>query len=423
MRNRVKVLIVGGGIGGLVAALCLERAGIEAQIFESVAEIRPLGVGINLLPHSVRVLTALGLAEKLAATAIETAELIYFNKFGQLIWREPRGVAAGYAWPQYSIHRGRLQMLLLAAVRERLGAAAVHTGCHLESFAERGQQVEATFVDRATGETIAVETGDALIGADGIHSRVRRRFYPDEREPQFSGKVLWRGVTEGEPFLTGRSMFMAGYANRKFVAYPICAETAARGRSLINWVADVYVGDAYAGTPRDWNRQVEKRVALPPFASWQFNWPDFKLDIPALIEGASAIYEFPMIDRDPVARWSFGRVTLLGDAAHPMYPIGSNGASQAILDAPTLVEALTTENDVVAALQRYEQERLQPTARIVLSNRQQGPEECMQLVEERAPDGFTNLHDVISQAELEEIASRYKRLAGFDKESLNARAG
>ena len=186
----------------------------------------------------------------------------------------------------------------------------------------------------------------------------------------------------------------------------------------MNWVADVYVGEAYAGTPRDWNREVGREAVLPSFADWHFDW----LDIPALIEGASAIYEFPMIDRDPVARWSFGRVTLLGDAAHPMYPIGSNGASQAILDAPALVEALTTEPDVVRALQRYEEARLQPTARIVLSNRQQGPEQVMQLVEERAPNGFTNLHDVITQAELEEIASRYKQIAGFSREELNAKA-
>ncbi|NOT62455.1 MAG: flavin-dependent oxidoreductase [Acidobacteria bacterium] len=418
----MKVIIAGGGIGGLVTALCLERAGIEARIFESAAEIRPLGVGINLLPHSVRILTALGLDAQLAATGIETAELIYFNKFGQLIWREPRGRAAGYTWPQYSIHRGRLQMLLYDTVRERLGDGAVQTGCHLDSFVERGAQVEATFVKRvngrATGEIVAVESGDVLIGADGIHSRVRHHFYPDEKEPQFSGKVLRRGVIEGEPYLTGRSMFMAGYANRKFVAYPIDVAVAARGRSLINWVADVQVGDAYSGTPRDWNRQVEKNVVLPYFDTWHFDW----LNIPQLIESAAAIYEFPMIDRDPVERWSFGRVTLLGDAAHPMYPIGSNGASQAILDAPALVEALTTEADVVRALQRYEQERLQPTARIVLSNRQQGPEECMQLVEERAPNGFTNLHDVISPAELEEIAGRYKQIAGFSREALNAKS-
>jgi 5-methylphenazine-1-carboxylate 1-monooxygenase len=415
----MKVLIVGGGIGGLVTALCLERAGVEARVFESVAEIRALGVGINLLPHSVRVLTGLGLEGELAETGVETSELIYFNKHGQPIWREPRGVAAGYRWPQYSIHRGRLQMLLLDAVRERLGAGAVRAGCHLDSFAERGDKVEATFVNRATGETVAVEEGDALVGADGIHSRVRRHFYPDEREPKFSGRLLWRAVTEAQPFLTGRSMFMAGHANQKFVAYPISAEAARRGWSLVNWVAELQVGAAYAGTPRDWNRQVEKSVFLPAFASWRFDW----LDIPALIEGAGEVYEFPMIDRDPVGRWSFGRVTLLGDAAHPMYPIGSNGASQAILDAPALAEALTAEAGVTGALRRYEEARLKPTAEIVLSNRQQGPEVVMQIVEERAPGGFARLEDAISQAELEEVAGRYKRLAGFDREELNRKDG
>ncbi len=334
----MKVLIVGGGIGGLVTALCLERAGIEARVFESTAEIRPLGVGINLLPHSVRVLTALGLEAKLAEIGIPTAELIYFNKFGQLIWREPRGLDAGYRWSQYSIHRGRLQMLLFDAVRERLGAAVVNTGCHLDSFIERDNQIEATFVNRATGESVAVETGEVLIGADGIHSRVRHHFYPNEPEPQFSGKVLWRGVTEGEPFLTGRSMFMAGYANRKFVAYPIDVATAARGRSLINWVADVYVGEAYAGTPRDWNRQVDRSTVLHSF--------------PALIEGASAIYEFPMVDRDPVARWSFGRVTLLGDAAHPMYPIGSIGATNQSEPKARIAPASSNERNAYVPLAR-----------------------------------------------------------------------
>jgi 2-polyprenyl-6-methoxyphenol hydroxylase-like FAD-dependent oxidoreductase len=414
----MRVLIAGGGIGGLVAGLCLHRVGIEVAIFESVEEFRPLGVGINLLPHAVRVLVNLGLQARLEETAIATAELGYYTKWGRLIWCEPRGRAAGYRWPQYSIHRGQLQMLLLEAVRERLGWASVHTGHHLASFADHGQQVTATFVNRQGGAVVAQRTGDVLVGADGIHSELRRHFYPDEGPPHCSGHLLWRGVTDAAPFLTGRSMIMAGHAGQKFVAYPICSRMAARGRSLINWVAELQVEGA-ALARRDWNRRVEKSKFVPAFASWRFDW----LDIPALIDGAAEVFEFPMADRDPLPRWSFGRVTLLGDAAHPMYPIGSNGASQAILDAETLAEVLVSvglTQGAAQALQVYEEARLGPTEAVVRSNRRMGPEVVLQLAEERAPHGFERLEDVIPHQELEEIAQRYKVLAGFDRERLEA---
>lgn len=412
----MNVIIAGGGIGGLTLALCLDHAGIECEVYEAAPEFRPLGVGINLLPHSVRVLTILGLQHELAMSGIPTAELIYYSKHGQRIWAEPRGQFAGYRWPQYSIHRGELQMLLLDEVYKRIGPERVFTGTALASFEHREGCVEARFIDRQTGKASATATGDVLVGADGIHSATRHLFYPDEPTPRFSGRLLWRGVTESEPFLTGRSMIMAGSANQKFVAYPISAEAAGRGRSLVNWVAELPIGGDEEPT-RDWNREVAKERFLPAFAGWRFDW----LDVPALISGAEHIYEFPMSDRDPVERWSFERVTLLGDAAHPMYPIGSNGASQAILDAADLAETLKAQPDAVAALREYESHRLPATSRIVLANRQQGPEAVMQLVEERAPDGFERLDDVISQDELEEVANRYKQLAGFDKESLNAK--
>jgi 2-polyprenyl-6-methoxyphenol hydroxylase-like FAD-dependent oxidoreductase len=411
----MRLLIAGGGIGGLVAGLCLHRAGIEASVFESVEELRPLGVGINLLPHAVRVLDNLGLRARLEETAIATAELRYYSKFGRLIWSEPRGLAAGYRWPQYSIHRGRLQMILLEAARERLGGANVHTGHHLAGVEDCSDCVTATFVSRRGGAVVARERGDALVGADGIHSELRRQFYPDEGPPRYSGRMLWRGVTEAAPFLTGRSMIMAGHAEQKFVAYPICSQAAARGRSLINWVAERKVEGAEL-TRRDWNRRVEKSKFAPAFASWRFDW----LDVPALIDGAAEVFEFPMSDRDPLERWSFGRVTLLGDAAHPMYPIGSNGASQAILDAEALANALRENAAVPEALRRYEENRLGPTAAVVQSNRRQGPEVVMQIVEERAPNGFDRLEDVITRQELEDIAQRYKVIAGFDKDRLDA---
>lgn len=409
----MKALIAGAGPGGLTAALHLHAAGIDCEVFEGAAEIRPLGVGLNLLPHSVRELTALGLSDSLASAGVATAELGYYSKAGVEIWREPRGLAAGYTWPQYSIHRGRLQNILLDAVGSRLGGERLHTGHRLVSFAEDGRGVTARFAGPADQELSREYRGDVLIGADGIHSLVRKFFYPDEIQPVYSGRVLWRATTMAPPFLTGRSMIMAGYANRKFVAYPIGQEPS--GRVLTNWVADVFVGGDSA-PPRDWNRLTDTQTVLRHFRDWKFDW----LDIPALIEGAESIYEYPLVDRDPIPRWSFGRVTLLGDAAHPMYPIGSNGASQAILDAAAIAEALGTHSDPVAALRAYEAERLDKTARIVESNRRQGPEIVMQMVEDRAPNGFAKLSDVISREELEEVANRYKSIAGFERERLNS---
>ncbi len=404
----MRVLIAGGGIGGLTMALALHHVGVECDVYEAAPEIRPLGVGINVLPHSVRVLTALGLQPALAATGIETAELAFYSKHGARIWSEPRGKLAGYRWPQYSLHRGELQLLLYRAVVERLGADRVHTGHRLTAFTDHGDRVQAQFGEAGSA------TGDLLIGADGIHSQARHLFYPGEQQPRFSGRLLWRSTTETTPFLSGASMIMAGFASQKFVAYPISREANERGRSLVNWIAELTIGGDEEPS-RDWNREVDRSRFASEFADWRFDW----LDIPALIANSGTIYEFPMSDRDPVDRWSFGRVTLLGDAAHPMYPIGSNGASQAILDAAMLATCLQRQPDPVAALKQYEAERLAPTSRIVLANRQQGPEIVMQMVEERAPNGFENLHDVISQAELEAVAAGYKQVAGFDRDALN----
>ncbi|AQG77983.1 flavin-dependent oxidoreductase [Spirosoma montaniterrae] len=410
------ITIAGGGIGGLVTALALHDAGISVRVYESVPTLQPLGVGINLLPHAVRELTRLGLQAQLETTGIPTADLSYYNKFGQLIWTEPRGRAAGYAWPQYSIHRGRLQMLLLDEAIARLGADNVRTGCHLSDFETFDEQVRARFVNRETGETVADEWADALVGADGIHSVVRRTFYPDEGLPRWSGRMLWRGVSVAEPFLTGRSMVMIGHADQKFVAYPIDPLLAYQGRSRVNWIAELNVGTDTMPVRQDWNRKADPATFAPPFANWQFDW----LDVPALIDSTDAVYAYPMVDRDPLPRWTFGRVTLLGDAAHPMYPIGSNGASQAILDARALTDALTNSpDDIPAALQAYETARLAPTAQIVLMNRQNGPEQVMQLAEERAPLGFQQVEDVITRGELETIAQRYKQIAGFEREKLS----
>lgn len=402
------IAIAGAGIGGLAAALSLARAGLSVRIFEQVREIRPLGVGINLLPHSVRHLFELGLAEALDATGIRTSELRYVSKRGELIWREPRGLAAGYRWPQYSIHRGRLQGLLLDAVRERLGTDAI-----VLDHAARAVETK--------GDRAVLNAGDAeiearlVIGADGIHSTLRAQHHPDEGPPLWNGAILWRATTQAVPYLDGRTMCMCGHERQKFVCYPI-TPVGADGRATINWIAERRFPVDRAWRREDWNRSGDLEEFLPAFADWRFPW----LDVPQLIGDAPSVYEYPMVDRDPLARWTFGRMTLLGDAAHPMYPIGSNGASQAILDARALTASVIRLGLTPEALAAYEAERRPKTSAIVLANRKNGPEQVMQIVEDRAPDGFADLDQVVSRDELEGIAATYKRLAGFDPAILNA---
>jgi 5-methylphenazine-1-carboxylate 1-monooxygenase len=404
------ILIAGAGIGGLVTALSLHQIGVPCRVFESAGEIRPLGVGINILPHAARELFELGLAEKLLATGVQTASLSYHSKRGQMIWSEPRGLFAGYKWPQLSIHRGRLQMLLLDAVKERLGPDAVATGHALESWRDEAGMIAVTFVDK-NGRRIEVE-GSLLVGADGIHSAARRKLYPDEGAPLWKGMILWRGVTPGAEFLDGRSMIMAGHAGQKFVAYPIAPD----GGRLLNWVAEIRFPPDEDWRREDWNRPGKLGDFLPAFEDWRFDW----LDIPQLVRSAPSCYEYPMVDRDPLPRWSFGRMTLLGDAAHPMYPIGSNGASQAILDARVLARDIRDKGVTPEALSAYEAERRAATTPIVLANRQMGPERVMQLVEERAPNGFASVNEVLSREELESVANSYKRMAGFSIAELRA---
>lgn len=409
--------IIGGGIGGLAAALSLHAAGIRTvTVFESAPAMRELGVGINLLPHAVRELTELGLGEALATHAIPTSQLSYHTKRGERIWGEPRGRAAGYRWPQFSIHRGVLLRLLYEAVCERLGSGCVRTDHKLRSFREAPGAVVASVV-AADGAEIEVAS-DLLIGADGIHSTVRDALVPGEGPPKWNGVTMWRGVSEADPFLDGQSMIIAGTFARRIVVYPISPSHRDRGRSLINWVAELRQSEAQQMPPQEWQHRGRLEDVLQHFGGYAFDW----LDFPAVARAAPEIFQYPMVDRDPLDRWRRGRVTLLGDAAHPMYPVGSNGASQAILDARVLALHLARESDVDGALVAYEEERRPATARVVELNRQVGPEQCMEIVEERAPDGFQNIEDVISREELVEIAARYKNAAGFDRDALNRRA-
>jgi 2-polyprenyl-6-methoxyphenol hydroxylase-like FAD-dependent oxidoreductase len=409
----MRITVAGAGIGGLTTALFLHRLGHEVTVFESVPEIRELGVGINLLPHAVRELEKLGLVDQVVASGVLTKELLYFNKFGQRIWQEPRGRDAGYHWPQISIHRGRLQTLLLDAVRERLGPSAVLTGHRLVGFANDGTRVRTRW--RVGDDPVAEheDVADAVVAADGIHSAARRQLYPHEGAPSYSGSMHWRGTTMAPPFLGGRSMFMAGHSATKFVAYPI-TNTNAEGLSEVNWIAEIR--RPVPLNREDWNRPGRLEDFLPAFESWRFDW----LDVPALLSAFTRIYEYPMVDRDPVDRWTDGPLTLLGDAAHPMYPIGSNGASQAIRDASALADAFERHDDPVEAFGLYERVRREATTRIVLSNRRMGPEIVMQMAEDRAPGGFADIEAVIPRQELERVADGYKAIAGFSRDALNA---
>jgi 2-polyprenyl-6-methoxyphenol hydroxylase-like FAD-dependent oxidoreductase len=413
----MKVAIAGAGIGGLALALMLHKRGIEAEIYESVESVRALGVGINLLPHASRELAELGLLDTLAEIGIQTSQLAYYNMHGQEIWNEPRGRAAGYDWPQFSIHRGALQMALLRAVHQRIGNDHVHLGHALDDFEQDAQGV--TLKLRRPDGSQSEARAAMLVGADGIHSALRKRLHPVRDEPRFSGRMLWRAITEGQPFGDGRSMFMAGHQDQKFVCYPISEPLRQQGRSLLNWIAELRLPDS-APRPTDWNRKVDKSVFADQFKDWNWDW----IDIPAVINGAEAIYEFPLVDRDPLPFWTLGRVTLLGDAAHPMYPIGSNGSAQAILDArylaDTLDETMAAKGSLEYALKEYEAERLPRTAALVLRNRMNGPEQVMQVAHERAPQGFMDIEKVVPLREREAIAQRYKRLAGFDRQTLQA---
>ncbi len=402
------IIVVGGGIGGLTAALSLHQAGHDVEVYESTNEIKALGVGINLLPHAVRELDALGLLPALAAQAVQPTTLAYFTKRGEQIWSEPRGVAAGYAWPQLSIHRGTLQRLLLEAAVALLGHHRIHTGRHLVGIDEGPTTVTAHFAASRGGATVQSVTGPLLIAADGIHSAARALRYPSEGMPRWNGAFLWRGVTTAPPVLDGRTMVWAGHPQQKFVGYPVA--DLPDGQQLFNFIAELRTDGQVLAEREDWNQPGHLDDFIGEFEGWQFPW----LDVPALIRSSSGTYRFPMVDRDPVDRWSFGRTTLLGDAAHPMYPIGSNGASQAILDARVLTGCLRCHpDDTVQALAIYDELRRPATGAIVLANRGLGPELPMQLVEQRAPDGFARIGDVISDDEIRDVTDGYRRTAGF----------
>ncbi|MDR6288836.1 2-polyprenyl-6-methoxyphenol hydroxylase-like FAD-dependent oxidoreductase [Inquilinus ginsengisoli] len=404
----MKAIIVGGGVGGLVTALMLQARGLDCAVFEQASESREIGVGINTLPHAIQELAGLGLLDRLDAIAIRTRELLYCNRFGQVIWREPRGLDAGFAVPQFSIHRGRLHGALHQAARERLGGE-IHNGRRLAGFEQDEDGVVAHFVDRHGAPAGSVR-GDLLVGADGIHSTVRGALYPGEGPPRWNGMMIWRGARDWPAYMDGRTMIVAGGMQAKAVLYPIAPGETPETR-LTNWAVCVRLGDGSTPPPRreDWSRPGQLAEVLPHAA--RFALPE--ADISAIVAATPEFWEYPMCDRDPLPRWRHGRVTLLGDAAHPMYPVGSNGASQAILDARALADALAETGDVAAALDRYEQDRRPKTAEIVRLNRVGGPEGVIDAVEQLAPDGFSDIDAVLPHDQRQAIVRGYASVAGF----------
>ena len=400
------VIVAGAGIGGLTLALMLHQRGVPVRLYEQASEVREIGVGINTLPHAIKELAELGLLDALDRTGIRTRELIYLNRFGQKVWSELRGMHAGAPVPQFSIHRGRFQKVLYDAVIERLGPDAIATGMKLAAFDQDEGGVTVHFTGAEDGLTSRTVRGDCLIAADGIHSAARKLLYPGQGRPSWNGVMMWRGATEFPQYLDGQTMFIGGGMGAKFVLYPIAdAEADENGpRKLTNWVVNVKVADgATQPPPKDsWSRRGRLNDYLPH--GLRFRVPG--VDVEALIRQTEAAWEYPMCDRDPLPRWSFGRVTLMGDAAHPMYPVGSNGASQAILDARALADLLAQAEHPMAALQYYDKKRRAPTAAIVEANRKGGPESVIDEVEKLKPEGFDDVDKVLSVQARAQIIQR-----------------
>ncbi|MDN0076112.1 FAD-dependent monooxygenase [Crenobacter sp. SG2303] len=410
-----RILIAGAGIAGLTAALALHAHGFtQIRLVERSENIKPLGSGINLLPQAVRELDALGLLDGLLPICVQTSELFYMNHHGDCIWREDRGKAAGFRWPQLSIHRGWLQMQLLQQVVQALGPDAVHAGKEVVDVQEAKDGQVVVCHDRTSGAEVRYKA-DLVIGADGIRSAVRRLLAPDEGPPPANGMVIFRGTVWGKPFLTGSSMIIAGDGIRKFVVYPM-AQRAGSSEVLLNWAAAAPENPAEGYAHGDWNLPVQPSRFARDFEGWKFAGVE-----PAAIMLASAdTFVYPMVDREPLPTWTHGAgIVLIGDAAHAMYPIGSNGATQSIIDACALAHYLSLYPRFDKALSAYEADRRVKMTELQIANRKKGPEVVIDIANAQAPGGFKDPRDVFGPGELEAIAARYARISAMERTMVN----
>ena len=405
------VLIAGGGIAGLTLGLTLHQIGVPFKVFEAARELKPMGVGINLQPNAVRELFDLGLEAELDTIGVRTQSLGFFSKLGNTIWEEPRGMDAGYAWPQFSVHRGELQMLLYRTLLDRAGPDVIETNARAVGWADTGTEAKLQLADGRHA------SGALVVAADGIHSALRAVEYPDEGAPIWDGRILWRATTRAPLFRGEGAMVMIGHDDLRFVSYPISAPDT-DGLATLNWIAEKRFDPNQDFQREDWNRAVDVERFVAEFTDWRFDW----IDVPALIRGAETVYEYPMVDRDPLPRWTFGRRTLMGDAAHPTYPVGSNGASQAILDARVMGAHVLTQGLTPKALHAYEAEMRPAATKIGMANRSgNGPDAVLQQVEALCGGAFENIDSVIPRADLAAHAAKYKAISGFSIEALNAR--
>lgn len=407
--SEMNIVIVGAGIGGLTLALSLHCNGLARNItiLEAAPSIAPLGVGVNLPPHATRELCELGLSDELASVGVETSQFMYFDSEGAELWSEARGLSAGYKWPQYSIHRGKLQNILYEAVLDRLGPDAVRTGSRVEGVTAGAATPRVTWRDADGLQTM---TADLVVGADGVKSAVRDSLSERPAELAWNGWVMFRGTTRAQPFLDGRTMVLVSSDGMRVVAYPI-EKPGLDGKMTLNWILSRRQDD-HTLDRGNWSRKSDLNALVGFVEGWNFDW----LDIEDMVRSGSEAYEYPMVDFDPLPRWNYGRATLLGDAAHAMYPFGSNGASQAILDARYLARELATR-EIDEALAEYEATRLKITAAVQRANRRQANETMDRVNQFAQSNALAGAREELSERERE-----YKRLAGFDMEELNNRA-